>query len=940
MTSPGDADDALSGTVQGAQIGDHNIQQNSFFGATNVFVGAGSDQDLQAAQRGAHRTRQNWLRVYLTAARSVARQHPYAIALPGAPPLSTVYLRQYVGYPSEQPPPPAGRAPGHRASADQLDAVASGQDPPSWQAHQHQRQRQEARADADQISQTLQRLDIADVLSRHPAGLILGGPGSGKSSLLRHLVDTAAGDWLDGGSGRFVPALIKAQSLLGSLPLHQAVGQAIRTSLGARLGAVDLDAFLSDAPVPGVPWLILVDGLDEIFDASLRQRVMDIIAGWRGGDDALYRFCITTRPIPQGELLALRSSGMPVFEIQPFTDEQLPLLAATWLSALGVAQVSTAVGQFIEQLRQTNLSLLARNPLIATIACVVYAGDPGRELPPSRADLYEEFVTLLMQKPFAQDSPAESMKAWLGGYGEAARLAAEKLISELRGFIQELAVLHMNESGLSHRAAAEQLSAAYRPAGVPAARWNQVTAELLRQSGLLTERGGDFDFSHDTIMEYLAACALATSSRLGIRERWSLIAQAGRSQSFALFRVAALLRQGTDLTRKAPVLWQVRRLLHARLVAALVHDGCALEPGVVQAAQDRLLAIATLRTSGIPAILRQGYWLEDDCVMAARSLMMLDKGRGFDLLVRLAADPSVGGLNIFDVFAERMLTADFTDIDAEQGLHILAEVALVRHDPAVGQPEDDDYRRRLIVEFIFDRDAELGTEIIGKLAEDPSTSVYERLTYVQNLAELDKPRAISVLTGIIADPGVAFPDRTYAIYYLRGLDQPSVLGTLDRLAADPRQSDFVRVMAAETLYQYSAADGASAFRNLSREQRVMGFYRTYHYAAYGRGGGQADRLAELAADPTLAGQWRIFAADELFERENDLGLAALEAIAHDPSLGWRTRARAGLHVAVYRRVLPVAVTAPGSGSAGSSSEALRALLGRLRELALVLVRGA
>jgi hypothetical protein len=473
---------------------------------------------------------------------------------------------------------------------------------------------------------------------------------------------------------------------------------------------------------------------------------------------------------------------------------------------------------------------------------------------------------------------------------------------------------------------------------VPAARWNQVIAELLRQSGLLTERGGDFDFSHDTIMEYLAACALATSSRLGIRERWSLIAHAGRSQSFALFRVAALLRHGTDLTRKAPVLWQARRLLHARLVAALVHDGCALEPGVVQAAQERLLAIATLRTSGIPAILRQGYWLEDDCVMAARSLMMLDKARGFDLLVRLAADPSVGGLNIFDVFAERMLTADFTDIDAEQGLHILAEVALVRHDPAANQPEDD-YRRRLIVEFIFDRDAELGQEIIGKLAEDPSTSVYERLTYVHSLAESDKPRAISVLVSIITDPGVAFADRTYAIYHLRALDQPSVLGTLDRLAADSRLSDFVRVMAADTLYQYSAAHGASAFRNLSRERRVMGFHRTYHYAAYGRGGGQADRLAELAADPTLAGQWRIFAADELFERENDLGLAALEAIAHEPSLGWRTRARAGLHLAVYRRVLSVAVAELGSGNEDSRTMAVRALLGRLRELALVLVRG-
>jgi hypothetical protein len=943
MTSPDDAKEAPSGTVQGGQFGDHNIQHNSFYGATNVFL-AESGPDALAAAGAAQAARQNWLRTYLTAARAAARQHPYAIALAGAPPLSTVYLRQYVGYQADQPALPAAGEPAAAPDpASHPDAEPGRADLSSrltWEQRQRERGREEARAGADQISQVLQRLDINDVLSRHPAGLIVGGPGSGKSSLLRHLVDTAAGDWLEGGSGTFVPALIKAQSLLGSLPLHEAVAQAIRQSLGAGLGAIDLNAFLSDAPMPGVPWLILVDGLDEIFDAELRQRVMEIIAGWRGSGSPIYRFFVATRTIPQRELLTLRTFGMPAFEIQPFTDEQLPLLAASWLAARGVVQVSAAVGHFIDQIRQANLSLLARNPLIATIACVVFADAPGRGLPASRADLYEEFVTLLMDKPFTQGSPAEPIKARLGGYGDAAPLAVDKFLGELRGFIQDLAARRMRDSGISLRAAAEQLSATGRPASVPAARWNQVTAELLRQSGLLAERAGDLEFSHDTIMEYLAACALATSAPPRLRERWSLIAQVGRSESFALFRAAVLLRHGTDLTRKVPRLWQVRRLLHARLVAALVHDGCPLDPRVVQAAQEQLLAIATLRTSGIPVILRHGYWLEDDCVLAARSLLMLDKSRGFELLVRLAADPSVGGLNIFDIFAERMLTADFTDIDAEQGLLILAEVALVRLDPRADQAEDD-YRRRVIAEFILERDAELGTHVMGGLAEDRSTSTYDRLTYIRSLVTLDRPRAVKTLIDIIADPAVIFADKAYPINFLLSLDQPTALRTLGQLAADPGLSDFDRVRAAATLGHYAPADGASAFRHLARGPKVMGFHRIYPYVGfYADRGRQADWLSGLAADPTLAGTWRIFAAEELLERDNDLGLAALASIARDTSVSRWTRARAGARVAVYRRVPSVAEPRPGElAYADSNSRAIGALLSRLRELALA-VRGA
>ena len=116
----------------------------------------------------------------------------------------------------------------------------------------------------------------------------------------------------------------------------------------------------------------------------------------------------------------------------------------------------------------------------------------------------------------------------------------------------------------------------------------------------------------------------------------------------------------------------MRKLLHARLVAALVHDGCKPEPDVVAVATERLVAIATRKTSGIPFILRRGIWSQDDdCVIAAKALTLIDKDRGLDLLFTLAADPTVPSFSIFDVLAEVMVREDLTEIESARGLKVL-----------------------------------------------------------------------------------------------------------------------------------------------------------------------------------------------------------------------------------------------------------------------------
>lgn len=263
----------------------------------------------------------------------------------------------------------------------------------------------------------------------------------------------------------------------------------------------------------------------------------------------------------------------------------------------------------------TRMAQLARSPLIATMSCVVFARHRDRGLPYSRAGLYKEFIKSSLDKFDRMYSAGDflgSIKERVGpGYGSQAIVAAETLARELPSLTQDLAISRLTDSELDLRTEAEQLAKAYWPSGEPPQPWNDVVAELLVHSGLIFMRAGDLAFTHETIAEYLAACARATpprSGRPGVRERWQLMTHAGSNESYPLFVVALLRdRDIADFTRRPPALLQMSKLLHARLVAALVHDGCQLDPDVVAVVEERLGAIATRKTSGIPFILRPGY---------------------------------------------------------------------------------------------------------------------------------------------------------------------------------------------------------------------------------------------------------------------------------------------------------------------------------------------
>jgi Trypsin-like peptidase domain/Nuclease-related domain len=866
---------------------------------------------------------------YLGAARVLAEQHPYAFTLQGMPDLPSVYLHQKVS-------PRSGQGQPDIAELGPVKSVQpySGEIGITEQANRHLLARAAGQS-AIQIAGALQRFTIQDILNQHRGAVLVGGPGTGKSSLLRHLLHEFPTSFPSGNSTPFVPVLVQARAIIGDRPLPDAIAQAVRADLGPLLSDCDLAGVFAEQPLPGVPWLVLLDGIDEIMDPGDRRNALTAVAHWWG--NRRYRFLVTSRMLPSAEFQPLDKVDAPFFEIQQFNEDELPGFARRWFVGLGESEVPDLVDDFMSQLRQNRLMQLARNPLIATMMCMMFASDRERILPRSRADLYEQFVTELMNKAISQGNELERLQKRLSPYGSLSQVAVDRVLRGARRLMEDLADRRLatsTEESLIECAAS--LPAAERPDNVPVPVWRGVLEEVIRQSGVILMRDNDFLFMHHTVMEYLSACKLASPKapdwmhkwRLGVPVynwmhkwrlrvsiyKWRLRVSAGRGDSRALFIVSVMYRNGIDLIGRTPKVLALRRLVHARLVASLSHEGLQLSSGTVSLACERLASFASQRRNCIPYIVRDHVWdLEDDCVLAARSLVLLDENRGLAALARAAADPIVGGFNV-SRFSE------LVDLERERWLPILAGLS--------SSPEMGGFDRAGVALYLLDESRDLGLQICEKLTLDDSVEDVFRVELASKLLEFDRDRGARALTCLIADPLMTqyreeceallaeidtrrsatamaelitktetVPiDRFGTVMRLISRDRNLALSGLEEISANPEISGFARAGAAVVLYERSPSAGMRALRAFSADEDAPSFHRIFCLEWSWRTSRERDLLFELlklASTRSMSGQWRVFAAEQLAEIDPDLGLQALAEIRKDGAVrrSWRRRAR-------------------------------------------------
>lgn len=399
------------------------------------------------------------VRHLLRAQVQAAQDLPYR--LPGArrPSLATVYVRQDLGTGTEDQAEPARPEP----ILDSRGQLIDSPNPPV------------ARLAVRPPSRTVTAaLDGDDHL------LVTGGPGQGKSTLSLRLAADIAARWTGTGPDPLaepvVPVRLTARELATRLDLMfpDAVARSVHAEYGARL-VEPLEPAVIRERVAGCRWLMLVDGLDEVADSAVRDKLVSILATW-ASDDSPYRIVLTTRPIEGAALAPLQRIGAARYELQPFDQHALRQFAVNWFE-------DDAPGErFVRQIHAAHLDELVRVPLLATIAAIIFEQHDDRPLPDNQYSLYEAYLKYL----------------------RSAHTSELKHFDNARGtLLEHLGVVRL-ETDTSLVTATLDWAARHLP---DCSGDDLVT--YLAAVGPVTRRGDDLVFLHHSFAEHLAATAKA-----------------------------------------------------------------------------------------------------------------------------------------------------------------------------------------------------------------------------------------------------------------------------------------------------------------------------------------------------------------------------------------------------------------------------------------------
>jgi len=357
---------------------------------------------------------------------------------------------------------------------------------------------------------------VLEVIAQPPYRLMVltGDPGSGKSTLLRYLLTGIIEPPVDSKSGQPLPwtdSFKEAFSLLIELRdfyfLRQRGECDTFLEYVAYMGKTD-QWFIDDHAVHDYlengPSLVMFDGLDEIFDAGDRERVMQEIAGFAQRYTRA-KIIVTSRPVGYKEQI-LRDAGFAHFGIQDLDDGQIDTFIQGWF-ALTFPQQPQQAAQRIERVcgsvrKSRPIRLLAGNPLLLTIMVLLAREE---ELPRERAKFYEKAVEVLchhwdanrnLDLPQDRYLNADDKKALLRRIAmqmQAGPVGLKGNVIQEDDLLQEIQSFLINEQWQPN--AAEAKKAARR-----------MIQQLRERNYILCLRGPSlYGFVHRTFLEYLTA---------------------------------------------------------------------------------------------------------------------------------------------------------------------------------------------------------------------------------------------------------------------------------------------------------------------------------------------------------------------------------------------------------------------------------------------------
>jgi formylglycine-generating enzyme required for sulfatase activity len=386
----------------------------------------------------------------------------------------------------------------------------------------------------ERVRYTLMRpILLTEALSKRRHIVLLGGPGSGKSSFLRHLAVALASA---GSNNQPLVDVLPGWKAGPLLPIYASLG-GYAAWVQQRSHDFDADslwdylvATSEDDALVGLKaqlrcafrkggLLLLLDGLDEVAEPALRAAVARATAALAGRHQGYV--VVTCRSLSfVGDTAAPCGDwGEPVI-LAPFAFGQIKHFVRGWYACS--ADQGVFDRQSAEQRAETlieriatlsNLRDLSKTPLLLTIITILHYYEG--KLPEDRADLYEDLVQLLLTR---WTQTRREMGAPLSLLD---RLNVPGLRDfHLRGVLEALAYrAHQAEQtpdgrGLLEKGVVrEALIALFQQFDLGPGPANEKAEEVLEyledESGLLLHEGGErYGLPHLTYEEYLTACHL------------------------------------------------------------------------------------------------------------------------------------------------------------------------------------------------------------------------------------------------------------------------------------------------------------------------------------------------------------------------------------------------------------------------------------------------